>query len=63
MSFQLYGGFKKEMCFLFTGRLWFTNVKKEDEQNGQAYCCMAINYFMRTNAIGPEYEIKVYGSE
>lgn len=38
-------------------------MKKTDEVGGRAYSCMAINYFMRDNAIGPEFEIKVYGSK
>ena len=46
---------------LFIGRLRFTNVKKRDEADGKTYCCMASNYLMRDNAIGPEHEIKVIG--
>jgi len=38
-------------------------VRKADEQGGRAYSCMAINYFMRDNAIGPEFEIQVQGSK
>ena len=36
-------------------------MKKSDEQGGRAYSCMALNYFMRDNAIGPEHEIRVVG--
>jgi len=38
-------------------------VKKTDEKGGRAYSCMAINYFMRDNAIGPEHVVEVLGSK
>ena len=47
--------------WLYLGRLRITNVVKNDEQEGKAYSCMALNYFMRDNAIGPEHQINVIG--
>ncbi|XP_052782103.1 neuroglian-like [Mya arenaria] len=54
--------FNKRISMDLEGRLRFTNVEKSDELNGRAYSCMALNYFMRDNAIGPEHTIKVVGS-
>ncbi|WAR25432.1 NRG-like protein [Mya arenaria] len=54
--------FDKRISMDIEGRLRFTNVKKSDEQGGRAYSCMALNYFMRDNAIGPEFEIRVTGT-
>ncbi|KAH3827857.1 hypothetical protein DPMN_129800 [Dreissena polymorpha] len=54
--------FDKRVSMDIEGRLRITNVKKSDEYGGRAYACMALNYFMRDNSIGPEIEIKVTGS-
>ncbi|XP_045166223.2 neuroglian-like isoform X1 [Mercenaria mercenaria] len=54
--------FDKRVSMDIEGKLRFTNVKKSDEQGGRAYSCMAINYFMRDNAIGPEHVVEVLGS-
>lgn len=51
------------LAFCHIGRLRFTNVKASDEEGGRAYSCMAINYFMRDNAIGPEHVVDVIGSK
>ncbi|XP_053377486.1 neuroglian-like isoform X2 [Mercenaria mercenaria] len=53
--------FNKRVTMDFEGRLRFTNTKKEDEAGGRTYCCMASNYLMRDNAIGPEHEVKIIG--
>jgi hypothetical protein len=39
----------KQMSLILTGRLYINNVQEIDQQNGKAYVCMAINYFMRRN--------------
>lgn len=43
-------------------RLHITNVKPEDYQNGKAYVCMAINYFMRHNEFDHGHYIIPSGS-
>ncbi|KAH3827853.1 neuroglian-like isoform X2 [Dreissena polymorpha] len=54
--------FDKRVSMDLEGRLRFANVVKADEVTGRAYACMAINYFMRDNAIGPEHLISVVGA-
>ncbi|KAH3820533.1 hypothetical protein DPMN_122277, partial [Dreissena polymorpha] len=54
--------FDKRVSMDIEGRLQITNVKKSDEYGGRAYACMALNYFMRDNSIGPEIQIQVTGS-
>lgn len=53
--------FNKRITMDLEGRLRFTNTRKEDEAAGRTYCCMASNYLMRDNAIGPEHQVQVIG--
>jgi len=46
-----------------SARLHFTNLKRQDHQNGKAYVCMAINYFMRRNEFDHGYYIDFTGSK
>ncbi|XP_060563212.1 neuroglian-like isoform X2 [Ruditapes philippinarum] len=54
--------FDKRVSMDIEGRLRFTNVLGSDMVGGRAYSCMAVNYFMRDSAIGPEHVVTVFGS-
>lgn len=46
-----------------SARLHITNVKHEDNRDGKAYVCMAINYFMRHNEFDHGHYVVPYGSK
>ncbi|KAL3853061.1 hypothetical protein ACJMK2_016641 [Sinanodonta woodiana] len=54
--------YDSRMSMDIEGRLRITNVIPADRRDGKAYTCMAINYFMRDNAIGPENVIEITGT-
>ncbi|XP_060553930.1 neuroglian-like isoform X2 [Ruditapes philippinarum] len=54
--------FDKRVSMDIEGRLQFTNVLGSDMVGGRPYSCMAVNYFLRENAIGPEHVITVFES-
>lgn len=47
----------------FAGRLYITNVQEKDHEEGKAYVCMAINYFMRRNTYDKANYINPRGSK
>jgi hypothetical protein len=48
---------------IFVGGLHFANVQAQDYQEGKAYMCIAINYFMRSNKFDVSHYIHPIGSK